>query len=167
MTTNSNVVGLEINFTLPFTSKEVFEFVIKPDNMHLYTGFFLIPGIVDVKSSDAERKVGTVDQIANTDKSSHQSTTIELEDSRLYGIRIENITLRGWKQKLGAPIIGFRERWVLSDHEGVSHIHRTLDILFVDNFFNRLFVKYFVYPQLYISFLFHHQNVKKGLNSYN
>ena len=100
MTKKSRSITLKINFSLPFTSKEIFDFVIKSSNMYLYTGFFLIPGIVDLVSSDAIRKKGTIDYITNTDQSSRESTTAEFEHSHLYGIHIGNITLSGWKKKL-------------------------------------------------------------------
>ncbi len=45
---------IDIHFTMNLPVKTLFNFIIRPENMVLYTGFFLIPGILSVESSDAE-----------------------------------------------------------------------------------------------------------------
>ncbi len=160
-----NTEKIEIYFTLNFPAKTIFDFVIKPESMVQYTGFLLIPGIKKVVSSDTVRKSGTVDKISNTDGSSHESTTDILEANKRYSLTIRNIIVPGFKGKLANPLLGFREDWIFNENaDGSTSIDRSLFILHKEGLFNRLLVTYVVRPQLYFSFLKHHQNILKCLS---
>lgn len=156
---------VEIYFTLNFPAKTIFDFIIKPENMVLYTGFLLIPGIKNVISSDVIRKAGTVDKISNTDSGSHESTTDILDENKRYCLTIRNIFVPGFKGKLANPLLGFREDWIFNENpDGSTSIERTLFIIHKEGFLNKLLVTYVVRPQLYFSFLKHHQNILKALS---
>ncbi|MBC7428032.1 MAG: hypothetical protein H7336_05440 [Bacteriovorax sp.] len=154
-----------IHFTLNFPAETIFRFVIRPENMVLYTGFLLIPGIKNVHSSDSDRKMGTLDKISNTDGSSHESTTDVLEKNQRYSLTIRNIQMTGFKKKLANPILGFREDWIFSENKNRSTtIDRSLVIVYKKGLLNTLFVNFIVRPQMHFSLLKHHQNLLKNLS---
>jgi len=125
---------ISITFDIKFkvSAETVFDFIIKPTNMPLYTGFFLAPGIQSVRSSDSIRKVGTIDYILNTDGSSHQSKTIELVRGKTYDLVIFNIETKGWKKIFDFILEGFEEKWSFNNSNDSSFcmIHRKLVIKF-------------------------------------
>lgn len=153
--------SLVMNFTLPIEANALFTFVANSENMVLYTGCFLVPGIKHVVSSDSVRKVGTVDAVANTDGSSHDARTVIFDYGRRYSLYLDNFKLTGYKSKLATPIIAFKEDWILTPKGDSTQINRSIDIVYKKSFLNNLLVKYFIYPQLYFSFLKHHQNIAK------
>lgn len=163
MTSEENIA---IHFDLPFSAKVVFDFIIKPSNMPLYQGFLLIPGIKHVVSSDLIRKVGTIDKVHNTDSSSHESLTQILNPEAKYSLQLSNIQAVGFKKKLANPIVGFREDWIFKNHGEHTYIERTLVVIYKKSFFNLLFIKLFICPQLHLSLLKHHKNVHKALSSH-
>ena len=150
-----------MNFTLPVEAKELFTFLALPENMILYTGFLLVPGIKNVVSSDAVRKVGTIDNVFNNDGSSHDSQTVVFDFGQRYSLELGNIKMSGLKSKLVTPIIGFKEDWILTPMGNTTAVKRSIDIIYKKGLFNDLFVKCFVTPQLYLSFVKHHQNIAK------
>lgn len=158
---NKTATTLSMNFTLPIEAKALFAFVARPENMVLYTGCFLVPGIKNVVSSDSVRKVGTVDVVTNTDGSSHDARTVILDFANRYTLYLDNFQMTGIKSKLATPIIAFKEDWILSPKGDSTEVMRSIDIVFEKGFVNSLLVKYFIYPQLYISFLKHHSNITK------
>lgn len=156
---------IQIFFTLQHSAKKIFDFVIRPENMSLYSGFLLIPGIKNVISSDQIRKSGTVDKITNTDGSSHLSKTDILISNSRYSLILSDIKVPGLKGKLANPIEGFSEDWIFNDNgDGTTSIDRTLFINYKAGFFNDLFIACFVRPQLYFSFLRHHKNLQNALS---
>lgn len=159
---NNLETSLVMNFTLPIEAKTLFTFVAKSENMVLYTGCFLIPGIKNVVSSDKVRKVGTVDAVFNTDGSSHDARTVILDHGIRYSLYLDNFQMVGFKAKLATPIVAFKEDWILTTAGESTQVKRSIDIVYKKGFINTLFVKYFVYPQLYFSFLKHHQNIVKA-----
>lgn len=150
-----------MNFTLPVEAKELFTFISLPENMVLYTGFFLIPGIKNVISSDHVRRVGTIDTVFNNDGSSHKSQTQVFDFGQRYSLELGSIKMTGFKAKLATPIIGFKEDWILTSKGNTTSIKRSIEIIYKKGLMNDLFVKYFVCPQLYFSFVKHHQNIAK------
>jgi hypothetical protein len=149
-----------MNFSMPFRANKLYEFIILPANMSLYEGKFLIPGIKNVVSSDPMRKVGTVDKVYNTDGSSHQTLTKTLIPGDKYSLLLDHITMSGYKKCLATPITSFVEEW--SFHQGNGdecQIQRSLLINYQTGFFNHLFIKYFIIPQLTASFKKHHSNL--------
>lgn len=154
-------VSLVMNFTLPIEAKTLFTFVARPENMVLYTGCFLIPGIKNVVSSDKIRKVGTLDAVTNSDGSSHDARTVILDFGAHYSLYLDNFKMTGLKSKLATPIMAFKEDWILTSEGESTHVKRSIDIVYKKGIINTLFVKYFIYPQLYFSFLKHHQNIAK------
>lgn len=158
---NHQETSFVMNFTLPIEAKELFTFVARPENMVLYTGCFLVPGIKNVVSSDSVRKVGTVDAVSNTDGSSHDARTVILDFGSRYSLYLDNFKMIGFKSKLATPIIAFKEDWILTPDGQATHVKRSIDIVYKKGLINTLFVKYFIYPQLYFSFLKHHQNIVK------
>lgn len=150
---------LVVNFSLPVECNKLFDFVGRAENMALYTGCFLIPGIKKSITSDSVRKVGTTDAITNTDGSSHNARTLVYDKDVRYSTYIDNLHMIGFKSKLASPIIAFREDWTFTREGAVTHVERSIDIIYKKGFFNTLFVKCFIYPQLYFSFLKHHQNI--------
>lgn len=154
--------SLIMNFTLPIEARELFTFVARSENMVLYTGCFLIPGIKNVISSDRVRKVGTLDAVANTDGSTHDARTVVLDFGSQYSLYLDNFRMTGFKSKLATPIIAFKEDWILTPDGQLTHIKRSIDIVYKKGLINTLFVKCFIYPQLYFSFLKHHQNIVKA-----
>lgn len=148
-----------------FSAKAIFDFIIKPENMVLYTGFLLFPGIKKVDSSDKVRTQGTVDKIINTDNSSHVSTTDILIPHSRYSLTLKNIIVTGFKKKLANPILGFREDWILVENQtDLTSIERSLYIQYKEGGFNHFLVRFFIRPQLYFSLLKHHQNILKSLS---
>lgn len=158
---------IHIHFTLPFSAKKVFDFIIRPENMPLYKGYFLVPGIKVVHSSDAIRKVGTVDKITNTDGSSHESRTDVLDDEKRYALTLSNIKIHGLKEKLANPLTGFKEDWVFKADGGHVHIERTLVIFYKKGLINELMVRIVIYPQMVMSLHKHHQRVSSALSGSN
>lgn len=153
---------LSMNFSLPIETSTLFEFVARCENMVLYTGYFLIPGIKYVVSSDVVRKVGTLDSVFNTDGSSHDSRTLILDHGVRYSLYLDNFQVKGLKAKLATPIVAFKEDWIFSPQGQSTQLKRSLVIDYKKGFFNTLLVKYFIYPQLYFSFLKHHQNITQA-----
>lgn len=159
---NNQETSFTMNFTLPIEAKELFAFVARPENMVLYTGCFLVPGIKNVVSSDSVRKVGTIDAVSNTDGSSHDARTVILDFAKQYSLYLDNFQMTGYKAKLATPIIAFKEDWILTPDGQSTHVKRSIDIVYKKGLLNTLFVKYFITPQLYFSFLKHHQNIVKA-----
>lgn len=155
-------VRLVIKFTLLVECSELFAFVGRAENMVLYTGCFLIPGIKKSISSDSERKVGTTDAISNTDGSFHDARTVYYEKDVRYSTYIDNFRMTGLKSKLVTPIVAFKEDWVYGPQGTSTHIERSIDVIYKKGLLNSLLVKYFIYPQLYFSFLKHHQNISRA-----
>jgi len=158
---NKTETTLSMNFTLPIEAKALFTFVARPENMVLYTGCFLVPGIKNVVSSDSVRRVGTIDAVTNTDGSSHDARTVIFDFANRYSLYLDNFQMTGWKSKLATPIIAFKEDWILTPKGDSTEVMRSIDIVYKKGFINSLLVKYFIYPQLYISFLKHHSNIIK------
>lgn len=156
------VVRLVMKFTLPVECSKLFAFIGRAENMVLYTGCFLIPGIKKSTSSDSERKVGTRDAISNTDGSTHDARTVIYDKDVRYSTYLDNFQMIGFKSKLATPIVAFKEDWIYTPQGSSTHIERSIDIVYKKGLFNSLLVKYFIYPQLYISFLKHHQNIGKA-----
>lgn len=157
--------SIHIHFKLPFSAKKVFDFIVRPENMPLYQGYFLVPGIKVVNSSDAVRKVGTVDKITNTDNSSHESRTDVLEAEKRYALTLSNIKMNGFKEKLANPLTGFKEDWVFHADGNHVQIDRTLVIFYKPGLLNELMVKWVIYPQMEMSLHRHHKNVLQALKS--
>lgn len=156
---------VEIYASMNFPVKTIYDFIIKPENMKLFSGFLLIPGIKNVISSDNVRKVGTLDKIVNTDNSSHESVTDILEINQRYCLTLRNIEVSGLKKKLATPIIGFREEWIFQDNlDQSSRIARTLFIQHKTGVWNKFLVTFLIRPQIYFSLLIHHQNILKSLS---
>lgn len=156
------VVRLVMKFTLPVECSELFAFIGRAENMVLYTGCFFIPGIKKSTSSDSERKVGTLDAICNTDGSSHDARTVVFDKDARYSTYLDNFRMIGFKSKLANPIVAFKEDWIYTRQGSSTHIERSIDIIYKKGLFNSLLVKYFIYPQLYFSFLKHRQNIGKA-----
>jgi hypothetical protein len=131
--------------------------------MPLYTGAFLIPGIVSVKTSETPRRVGTRDFILNNDGSSHSSVTIDLVRPTIYKLHIDQINSIGAKKILASIIVGFKEEWILQPDGSKTNIHRKLEILHADNFLSKIFAEYILKPQLIASFKSHHKKIIKAL----
>lgn len=156
---------VEVYITMNFPAKMIFDFIVKPENMNLYTGFLLIPGIKKVVSSDIIRQVGTLDKITNTDNSSHESTTDVLDSNQRYSLTLRNVVVTGIKKKLANPIIGFREDWIFFENPDHStSIARTLFIQHKEGVLNKFLVTFLIRPQIYFSLLKHHQNILKSLS---
>ena len=156
---------INIYFTLKFPAEKIFSFIIRPESMILYTGFFMIPGIKKVKTSDVERRAGTLDKILNTDGSSHESTTDIFERNKRYSLTIKNIEVSGFKKKIASPVLGFREDWIFTENKDKStSIKRSLVTVYQKGFLNSFIVLFLVRPQLYFSLLKHHQNLLKNLS---
>ena len=153
-----------IHFTMPVEPQTLFDFIIKPSNMPLYEGFLLIPGIKNVISSDVVRKVGTIDKITNSDGSSHQSRTDILESGARYSLSLSHIEMTGFKKKLANPMVALREDWIMKPEGQHTKIERSLFLIYKKGFFNTLFVRFFIFPQMYFSLLKHHQNLLKSLS---
>lgn len=153
---------LIMNFSLPIEANTLFTFVADSENMILYTGYFLVPGIKYVVSSDIVRKVGTLDNVFNTDGSSHDARTMIFDYGARYSLYLDNFKLKGFKTKLATPIVAFKEDWIFSPQGQSTQIKRSLVIEYKKGLFNTLLVKYFIYPQLYFSFLKHHQNIAQA-----
>jgi len=151
---NQHIIA--IDFFLPASPEEVFDFVILPENMPLFRGFFLIPGIKHVHSSHTPRSVGCVDSITNTDGSFHRSVTLVLEKNRKYELEIGKIVPVGWKKSLANPLEGFAESWTFEASNQQTFIRRKLFIYYRAGFLNFLLVHFFIKPQLYFSLIFHH-----------
>ncbi len=154
-----------VNFSLPFSARKIFDFIILPKNMELYQGFGILPGIKSVSSSDAIRKVGTLDKVQNTDGSSHESVTDILLPGERYGLTLGNIQAVGYKKKLANPIIGFNEDWVFHSHGDHTHIERSLVVKYEPGLWNKIIVKYIACPQLKQSFHRHHANLEAALKN--
>lgn len=152
-----------VNFSLPFNAKKIFDFIILPKNMELYQGYGILPGIKTVESSDAVRKVGTIDRVQNTDGSSHESVTDILLPGERYKLTLGNIQAVGYKKKIANPVVGFSEDWIFHAHDDHTHIERTLVVYYQPGFLNKLMVKYLAAPQLKQSFHRHHSNLRKAL----
>lgn len=150
-----------IDFSLPASSEQVFDFVILPENMPLFRGFLLIPGIKKVHSSHSSRSVGCVDSIINTDGSSHSSVTLVLEKNRNYELKIGKIMPVGWKKSLANPLEGFTESWVFEERNQQAYIRRRLSVIYHGGVFNALLVRTFIIPQLYFSLLIHHRELRR------
>lgn len=161
---SNSEIKLVMNFTLPVECSELFAFIARAENMVLYTGCFLIPGIKKSVSSDSVRKVGTTDVISNTDGSSHDARTVVFEKDIRYSTYLDNFRMIGFKAKLATPIVAFKEDWIYTRQETSTHIERSIEVVYKKGLFNSLFVKYFIYPQLYFSFLKHHQNIARALS---
>ncbi len=156
---------IDIHFSLPFSAKKVFDFIVLPENMPLYQGYFLVPGIKNVVSSDPVRKVGTVDKITNTDNSSHESRTDILEDAKRYSLTLSNFKMNGFKEKLANPLTGFKEDWIFHADGNHVHIDRTLVIFHKEGLVNELMVKWVIYPQMVASLHRHHKNLLNSIAS--
>lgn len=154
-----------VNFSLPFSAEKIFDFIILPKNMELYQGYGILPGIKRVHSSDAIRKVGTLDRVENTDGSSHESITDVLERGKHYKLSLGNIKAVGYKKKIANPVVGFTEDWVFHAHENHTHIERSLIVYYQPGFLNKLMVKYLAAPQLLQSFRRHHANLEQALKN--
>ncbi len=152
-----------VNFSLPFSAEKIFDFIILPKNMELYQGYGILPGIKVVYSSDATRKVGTLDRVQNTDGSSHESVTDVLERGKHYKLSLGNIQAVGYKKKIANPIVGFTEDWFFDPHGDHTHIERTLVVHYRPGFFNWLMVKYLAAWQLKKSFHRHHRALIEAL----
>jgi len=159
---NHSEVRLVMKFTLPVECSKLFAFIARAENMVLYTGCFLIPGIKKSTSSDSVRKVGTTDAIANTDGSSHDARTVVFDKDVRYSTYLDNFQMIGFKSKLATPIVAFKEDWIYTRQGSSTHIERSIYVVYKKGLLNSLLVKYFIYPQLYISFLKHHQNIGKA-----
>ena len=164
MKSNNVESAINFNFSLPFKAKTIFDFIILPKSMELYKGFFLIPGILLVKSSDPIRKEGTVDYIINNDGSTHSSVTKVLSSPHRYTLEIGEIKIIGLKKLLASIIIGFKEDWELQDDQN-NHclINRKLIIIHRRVWWARLLMASFIKPQLAYSLHLHHQRLKKAL----
>lgn len=156
-------VTLIMKFSLPVKVEKLFNFVADFNNMPLYEGCFLVPGISYVKSSDVVRKVGTLDSVTNTDGSSHDARTVIFDRNLRYSLYLDNFKLTGIKSKLATPIVAFKEDWLYTDQGNSTAIERSITVVYKDGLFNDLFVKLFLYPQLYISFLNHHMKVDAAI----
>lgn len=155
----SKETQIDIHFSLPFSAKRVFDFIILPKNMPLYEGYGLVPGIKNVRSSDAVRREGTIDFITNTDGSSHQSKTDFLEAEKRYALTLSHIKIPGLKEKLGNPLMGFLEDWIFRGEGEKVHIERTLVIIYREGIFNHWLVHFLIKPQMRKSLLRHHENL--------
>ena len=132
--------------------------------MPLYTGAFLIPGIISVKTSETPRRIGTRDFILNNDGSSHSSITLDLVRPTVYKLHIDQINSIGPKKMLASILLGFKEEWILEPNGQRTNIHRKLEILHAENTFAKLFAKYILKPQLMASFKNHHKKIIKALS---
>lgn len=150
---------IDIHFSLPFSANRVFDFIIRPENMPLYQGYFLVPGIKNVVSSDSIRKVGTVDKITNTDCSSHESRTDVLDPEKRYSLTLSNIKMNGFKEKLANPLTGFKEDWIFHADGNHVQIDRTLVIFYKEGFINEFLVNWVIKPQMELSLHRHHKNL--------
>ena len=155
---------IDIHFSLPHSAKKVFDFIIRPENMPLYQGYFLVPGIKNVVSSDSIRKVGTIDKITNTDNSSHESRTDILDPEKRYSLTLSNIKINGFKEKLANPLTGFKEDWIFHADGNHVQIDRTLVIFYNDGFINEFLVNWVIKPQMELSLHRHHRNLFKFLS---
>ena len=158
--------SIDIHFEIQMYPVDLFNFIIKPSSMTLYTGFMLIPGIISVNSSDVIRKTGTRDTITNDDGSTHSSLTIELISPSIYNLEIDQISAVGYKKILAPVLIGFKEQWsILPSFDGrSSKVHRRLVILRTNHFLSKLIVKFSLAPMLKISLMIHHKNIIKYHN---
>ncbi len=158
---------IEVKFELDFqVSKEkLFDFIILPENMPLYTGFFLAPGIANVHSTTLIRQTGTIDNILNTDGSTHQSLTKIFLKNEKYYLDIFNIQTKGFKKVFDIFLKSFNEKWdfyFLSSN--TCRVKRVLEIHFH-------FPLIFILPTVFfVKWIFtkalehHHKNIIKALS---
>ncbi|MGZ3772699.1 MAG: hypothetical protein ACXVCY_07540 [Pseudobdellovibrionaceae bacterium] len=151
---------IQITFEIPASIENVFDFVAKSQNMTLYKGYGLIPGISKVESSSIPRTQGTIDQITNTDGSSHLSTTVLFVVPCKYYVAISDIRISGIKSKLGQAILGFHEEWnYTSIHPQRTKIERSLRVLHKKGIFYELLINLVILPQLKKSLVLHHNEI--------
>jgi hypothetical protein len=156
---------ITINFELPFSAEKIFDFIILPTSMPLYKGFLLFPAIKHVDSSDKVRRVGTRDQIFNTDGSTHISVTMNIIRPSHYLLEIGDIKIIGWKKILTGMIIGFYEDWTLTEvSPDKTAIERKLIIKSNSAWWVRLLIMPMITPQLKASLMLHHSRIKKALS---
>ena len=157
--------SIDLHFEMPYSREKLFQFIILPTSMPLYTGFMLIPGIVRVDSSDNIRRIGTRDHIFNNDHSTHSSVTLDLIAPSRYVLHIDEIKAVGYKKIFSSLLLGFKEDWSMESIENnqKTKVHRRLVILHARPWWAKLLIVLFIKPQLKQSLLIHHKNICKTL----
>ena len=152
---------IDLYFEMPFSTEKLFDFIILPGSLSLFTGFMMIPGVLRAESTHLERGVGTRDYVLNKDRSSHFSTTTDLVYPSQYNLFINQMRHRGYKKILTSILLGLRDEWTITPLDGgtKSAVHRKIVILRTNNLFAKFIISCFFAPQLKKSMLIHHQNI--------
>lgn len=158
--------AIDIEFEVPFSIKKIFAFVAVSENMFLYKGYGLIPGIAEVRSSTIPRREGTIDQIKNTDGSSHKSTTIRFTIPSQYFVEISDIRVPGMKGYFSKTILGFTEEWnYYSAENNRTKIHRRLTVKYKNGWAHKILMKSVIIPHLEKSLHRHHHEIVARLSN--
>lgn len=144
--------------------KRVFEHITSSREMTSYKGFFLIPGIREVESSDPSRKTGTVDLVKNSDGSSHRSLTVNFTHPTSYRLELTNIQGVGWRAPFTALIESIAEDWSFEGDDSNCRIDRKFQINYQHTVWRWLYFNLILKPLFEIAFRIHYRHLQKALD---
>lgn len=142
----------------------MFEHITSAREMTSYKGFFLIPGILSVESSEPSRRTGTVDLVKNSDGSSHRSLTVNFTHPTSYRLELTNIQGVGWRAPFTDLIESISEDWSFDGDDSKCRIDRKFQINYQLTTCRWLYFNLILKPLFKISFSIHYRHLQKALD---